>query len=68
MGRLASGPGRAHGAAAFIQVACSICQGYISQFPGYISKATMLLGFSESGGEQKKLKQQGGKLHFGPLI
>jgi hypothetical protein len=52
MGRLAFVPGRADGAVAFIQVACSIYQGYISRFPGYISKATMLLA-SESGASRK---------------
>jgi hypothetical protein len=36
-----------------IQVACSIYQGYTSRFPGYISKATMLL-VSESGAGRKK--------------
>jgi hypothetical protein len=53
MGRLVFGPGRAHGAVAFIQVACSIYQGYTSPFPGYISKAIMLL-VSESGASNKK--------------
>jgi hypothetical protein len=66
MGRLAFGPGRADGAVAFIQVVCSIYQGYTSQFPGYISKATMLL-VSESGASRKKIEKRK-KLHFGPLI
>jgi hypothetical protein len=34
MGRLAFGPERADGAVAFIQVACSICQGYTPDFLG----------------------------------
>jgi hypothetical protein len=62
MGRLAFGPGRADGAVAFIQVACSIYQGYTSRFPGYISKTTMLL-VSESG-ESKKIRQNGEKPSF----
>jgi hypothetical protein len=66
MGRLAFGPGRADGAEAFIQVACSIYQGFTSRFPGYISKATMLL-VSEPG-RQKKLRHKGKKLHFGPFV
>jgi hypothetical protein len=53
MGRLASGPGCASVALAFIQVACSINQGYTSRFPENISKATMLL-VSESGASRKK--------------
>jgi hypothetical protein len=56
MGRLVCGPGHANGAVAFIQVACSIYQGYTSRYPGYISKVTMLL-VSESG--QKKKKKRG---------
>jgi hypothetical protein len=59
MGRLACGPGRADGAVAFIQVACSIYQGNTSRFPGYISKATMLL-VSESGASRKIYKTKGG--------
>jgi hypothetical protein len=52
MGRLAFGPARADGAVAFIQVACSIYQGYTSRFPGYVTKATMLL-ISELGASRK---------------
>jgi hypothetical protein len=62
MGRLAFGPGRADGAVAFIQVACSLCQSYTSLFPGHISKATMLV-VSESGSRRKN-KTQGGKPSF----
>jgi hypothetical protein len=62
MGRLAFGPGRADGAVAFIQVACSIYQGYTSRFPGYISKANTLL-VSESGASRKN-KTKGGKTSF----
>jgi hypothetical protein len=58
MGRYASGPGRADGAVAFIQVACSIHRGYTSQFPGYTSKATMLL-VSEAGARRKKQDKRG---------
>jgi hypothetical protein len=65
MVRLAFGPGRADGAVAFIQVAFSSCQGYTSRFPGYISKATMLL-LSESGVSRKK-KTKGGKTSFWTL-
>jgi hypothetical protein len=53
MGRLAFGPGRADSAVDFIQVACSIYQGYTSRFPGYISKEILLLG-SESGSSREK--------------
>jgi hypothetical protein len=66
MGRLPIGPGRANGALAFLQVACSIDQGYAYRFHAYTSKATVLL-VSESGAE-KKIGQKGRKLHFGPLI
>jgi hypothetical protein len=52
MGSLASGPGRADGAVALVQVVCSIYQGYTSRFPGYIRKATMLL-VSELGASRK---------------
>jgi hypothetical protein len=41
------------GAVDFIQVACSIYQGYTSRFLGYISMATMLL-VSESGASRKR--------------
>jgi hypothetical protein len=58
MGRLAFAPGRADGAVAFIQVACSIYQGYTSRSPGYIIKATMLL-VSESGVSRKEIRQMG---------
>jgi hypothetical protein len=61
MGRLAFGPGHADGAVAFIQVACSIYQGYTSRvivFPWYISKATMLV-VSESGASRKKQDKMG---------
>jgi hypothetical protein len=37
---------------------CSICQGYTSRFPGYISKATML-PVSESGASRKKENERG---------
>jgi hypothetical protein len=53
MGRLAFGPGLADRAVACIQVVCSIYQGYTSRFPGYISKAAMLL-VSESGASRGK--------------
>jgi hypothetical protein len=53
MGRLASGPGCADVALAFIQVACSINQGYTYRLSEYISKATMLM-VSESGASRKK--------------
>jgi hypothetical protein len=53
MGTLAFGPGRADGAVAFLQVACFIYQGCTSRFPGYISKATILL-VSESGASRTK--------------
>jgi hypothetical protein len=70
MVRIASEPGRADGAVAFIQVAWSIHRGYTSRLPGYISKATMLL-VSESWGERKcflvSLRQKGENLHFRPL-
>jgi hypothetical protein len=62
IGRFAFGPGRADGALAFIQVACSIYQGYTSQFPGYISKASMLL-VSVSGASGKR-QTKGGKPSF----
>jgi hypothetical protein len=55
MGRLAFERARADGAAACIQVACSIYQCYTSRelvFSGYISKATILL-VSESGASRK---------------
>jgi hypothetical protein len=63
MGRLAFGPARADGAVAFIQVECSIYQGYTSRFSGYILKATMLL-VSES---KRKIRQKGGKMSFWTL-
>jgi hypothetical protein len=58
IGRFGFGPGRADGAVAFIQVACSIYQGYTSRFPGHISKATMLL-VSESGASRKQKDKRG---------
>jgi hypothetical protein len=63
IGRFAFGPGRTDGAVAYIQVACSIYQGYTSRFPGYISKATMLL-VSESGAS-RKTQDKRGKIFFG---
>jgi hypothetical protein len=59
---LAFGPGRADGAVAFIQVACSIYQGYTCRFSGYISNPTMLL-VSESGASRKD-KTKGGRASF----
>jgi hypothetical protein len=58
MGRLAFGPGGPDDAVAFIQVACSIYQVYTSQFPGYISKTSMLL-VSESGSSRKEYDKRG---------
>jgi hypothetical protein len=68
MGRLAFGPGRADGAVAFIQVACSIYLSGLYLPISWVHKQCDYATCIRIGGERKKIRQKGENLHFGHLI